>query len=728
MPLFPFGALAALLLIILCCSSSYAAAARLLPAAPTAARLSAAVLIAWWLLVVVFYALMAVGAFALPAALAVWAALAAAALRGAESRLRVRGLARLDRQRATAALRCAWGRSTALPVAAAAVIGTLDLARGLVAPPLGWDALTYHLVHAARWVQHGGFVSRPAPDAGRYYEYFPYGGEILWSWAMLPTHDDALLVGAESLVVLTIGLALYAAVRAVGVRVTRAVLVAVTIVATPAVLAFTNSAYVDNTATACFALTVLFLARAATDPQLPDLALCAAAAGLGAAVKSSGLPLFALTVAALAVASRRCRPAPAALLRLVTVATLGALPVVLQALYTWSATGSPLYPFSLDLFGWRVFAGNAQLEQLMSGALFVGTPLAATRWQLAVALFLPAVDGRPHLNFGPGGIAVLGLGIAGLLRLWQRRSTRVLAAFLAASAVTSVALLLSPHAAGLLAWKEVAGRLIAPALVALGVAAATVLPAARADRLWQALALLALWLSRPRGISTADAVAMAGVLALIAVAAVGVVVAVRRSGQGRRPSWAAAAAVAGVLLVAAGVATARPAVRSRVYDGVASGASPLNPVYAASAVIWKGLATLPPQRIAVASGWDGIGHNAYLYPLFGARLQHEILYVPPTCSGEILDYQRHAALLAAADLDCWLRHLLDADVDLVVTLAPPKTPERAWVDAHPGLFEPVVEGQGGASRAVRVRRDAVRRFLADTQTVPADSAHQPPVE
>src|SRR4030095_4741815 len=40
----------------------------------------------------------------------------------------------------------------------------------LSAPPLGWDALTYHLFRAGRWVHDGHASVVTAPDAWGYYE------------------------------------------------------------------------------------------------------------------------------------------------------------------------------------------------------------------------------------------------------------------------------------------------------------------------------------------------------------------------------------------------------------------------------------------------------------------------------------------------------------------------------------------------------------------------------
>ena len=61
------------------------------------------------------------------------------------------------------------------------------IARAIVLPPLGWDALTYHAVKAAMWVQHGGGPVMNGPGPWAYYANMPAGAEVLQAWSMLPT-------------------------------------------------------------------------------------------------------------------------------------------------------------------------------------------------------------------------------------------------------------------------------------------------------------------------------------------------------------------------------------------------------------------------------------------------------------------------------------------------------------------------------------------------------------
>jgi hypothetical protein len=129
-------------------------------------------------------------------------------------------------------------------------------------------------------------------------------------------------------------------------------------------------------------------------------------------------------------------------------------------------------------------------------------------------------------------------------------------------------------------------------------------------------------------------------------------------------------------------------------------------MYASSWPIWGYLDDGAPHRIALAAGWDGIGHNLYRYPLVGSRLQNEVLYVPVTRDGSILDYRRDTAVAERADLAAWLGRLVARGVDFVVILYPWPV-EQDWMQANPELFEQVAASPDGYNLAYRFHRERV---------------------
>ena len=120
----------------------------------------------------------------------------------------------------------------------------------------------------------------------------------------------------------------------------------------------------------------------------------------------------------------------------------------------------------------------------------------------------------------------------------------------------------------------------------------------------------------------------------------------------------------------------------------------LHPTYAAAWSLWRDLDGAVPRTLAVTAGWDGLGHNLYLYPLLGSRLQNRVLYVPVTAGGEVIDHRDAERRKKAADFPSWLRRLQAARVDTVVSLAPRWTIEDDWMRARPDLFRPCGESGG----------------------------------
>src|SRR5574340_1030863 len=289
------GVLLGVAMLLLCADAAYVVAMRLCPTAPGSVRCCATVLVAGWLQVAVFELLISLHAFRLGPALAVWLALAVAAnLFLSDPRNSPLRQAREDWRQL-----CEWlqamrtGRWRLLP-ALAAMVFLAVIFRALVAPPLGYDALTYQYVKPALWVQGGAIFSEPAPDAWSYYAYFPYSGNIPWAWAMLPVHGELLLAPMEMLIWLAILLATYTNARLLGAEVRVAVLAALSVGLTPAAFAFMTSGYVDNTVLATFLLGTVFV--------IPILGACAsreavlvdAGFGLAAGAKLTGVAMLGL--------------------------------------------------------------------------------------------------------------------------------------------------------------------------------------------------------------------------------------------------------------------------------------------------------------------------------------------------------------------------------------------------------------------------------------------------
>ncbi len=690
-------------------------AAKAFPNASLGVQLCAGVLAVWWAGTAIFYALAFTGGFRLLVALPLVMLVTGLAYRRHSDDPPLLASASRDLQGVCKAWR-ELGRPERWVVSVFGLVLGFTNLRGLVSPPLTWDALTYHLVHASRWVHGGGFAREIAPGNWSFYEFFPIGGEILWGWAMLPMGSDALLAPAGVAVVLVVVLATYTCARMLDVERNVALLVGVTVASAPAAAAFATSAYVDNQVLALTALGTVFLLREGRTPAQANRLWAAGAFGLSAGVKlpaavlclAAGVALLVLTVRsdsrALCVTKR--------LGALLLPAAIG-LPHWIR---TAHATGSAFFPFEVDLPGVPVLAGSAQFLAFHSASIVPPHDLQTP----ALTLLGRMMGWAPpwNMNFGPAGYVIAGLGVIGLVSMLRRTEQRVGAVFLI-SIVGIMAAIASSDMAVVtrsFTW-PVAGRFFTPGLLALALGA-SLLAASRLIWLWCVLALVSLWVARPWSSSPAQLQAMLIVLGAAAVAAVVCQGWFRyRAAHGSTGSaWLSAVVVASlVFALGAVLAGVRASYRTPIYGEAARGTAvdvaPLHGGFASSWPIWADLDRRPPERIAVATGWGGLLHNGYRSPLFGARLQHTLVTVPTSRSGEVIDTLRFEDRLREADPNAWIARLVDLDITMLVTLQPNTTLESAWARERPELFKPLVRSVNRNSASYRFDADSAARWL-----------------
>lgn len=689
--------------------SAAALARGFLEGARLSTRFCGFLLCATWLSTAAFHLLAAAGLFRLWAGLALAAAGGTAAVRWLRADpLRGEGLYADARGLAFAAH--AIGKSVPFLSTLAAFLGLMRLFRGLAAPPLAWDMLTYHLVKVARWIRTGGLAPELAPDRWDGYEYFPYGGDALWAWAMLPFHGDAPLAAASALVWLAALASAYALAVELGASRPSAAVGALALVLNPASASFLASGYVENTTLFLFLAGSLFAVRVLKGAARPaELALAAGAFSLGAGVKTSGLPLLVLWIGVLAGALlivKRLRPSVPALV-LAALAVLAGLPPYVRAL---ADRGSPLYPQALRVAGRTLLPGHPMTEQALTGTL--DPAMGVFDAKAFVRDLVVRRPDRDFLNPGWGGIALAALGALGLVALALRGSPGI-AAFLAAEATLTLGLLFSPDALALRAWwASIIGRFMLPALgVCAAAAAATNHPAVRAGL--GLAALFGLWGALPHGFSLEDFSAASAVAGVVVT---GAALAGIAASLGRRRSGPAAGALAGtgVLLVAGALwgairAQARPLIWHAAYERRAFELHPFVPAYGSAYSLWQALDDGVPHRIAVSAGWRPPGDNWFRYPFFGRRLQNDVVYIPVTADGSIVD-TRFAASSGRLSREAWVRRLVERGVDVVVLLVP-EPPEAAWVRGLPSVFAPLSMSPDGFNAAFRVNGAAADAAL-----------------
>ncbi|ATB33804.1 hypothetical protein [Melittangium boletus] len=673
-----------LLLLTCCLSSAWLLALELDPRARGSARLGAAGGLAYGLLLALFELLTSLGLFRVEVALGAWVLLTA--LLAVRGRARAARAARVDAKRAWVLARGLFQGGQRWVLLGLGLILGARFSRGLAAPPLAWDSLTYHLVKAGRWVQTGGNEPLLAPDAWGYYQFFLPYGDALWAWAMLPGSGDGFLAVAGLLIWVSVLVGAHALARALGARRRMALPAALGVAFLPAAVNSLTSAYVDNTFLALFLLGMAALVRSWRPGHASQRAVAVLALGVLAGIKPGGLPVFCLGLALMGFHALRSRPSLGSGLLSGLLVMSGVVLGLLPYLRMWVSAGSPLYPWPLSVAGVHLSEGNAQLAAIHSGELF-GRPEVQAARVVKALLFSSFSGGTDQLGLGPA----LLLGVPGLLvagRAVRRREGGVLGVFVCA--LSTVLGAMSPVLWSV--WVDSSARFLLPMLAVLVVLVSLLRNERMRIALWVCLGVQGV-LALPRGWSMVD---LMGVLRVAPplVLALGVsAVAFRRAG----PLWGAglAAMLLGVAWVP--IATTREALRYEFYASAARGASfdlhPLGRRYVSSWPLWEELDGEAPRRLAVSAGWDGTGHNWYWYPLLGSRLQNTLTYVPVSPDGVVRDYARPRTI-AGADYASWLRRLREADVDAVVTL-PPRPIEARWMAEHPELFQPLASNRSG---------------------------------
>ena len=352
-------------------------------------------------------------------------------------------------------------------VTALVAFGLLALAWRLVLalrlPTLDYDGFSYHLVTVDVWLQ--GSVLGRVPQR-IWSDGYPANGELVTLWLMAFSRTDALADLTGWLPLFLAGVAVTGVARELGARRDWAFVAGAVFVITPAVIAASNTTYVDNLAIADLSAAWFVGLRATRDGPWPRrlalLGLMGAAMGLGLGTKLSlAIPVAAIgAVVVLGIARVDRRGAFQA------AALIGGLALLLGGWWyvrDLVVFGNPVWPFT---FG--PFQGVGRMDDLI-----VQTPpeliglgrLAqiATSWigdfGATSYIFAPRVGG-----FGVLWLPVVAVAVVGAFRLVRERRWTVLFGIVAPVVVTLL-LMPMPWWARLTTFALVAGLAIGAATV-----------------------------------------------------------------------------------------------------------------------------------------------------------------------------------------------------------------------------------------------------------------------
>lgn len=672
--------------LIACTSFAAFVLARVLaPRARVLERAAATAISGAWLATAGFVVLAGVHAFTLPAALAGTFALAALAWRRERHalrslRLELRAWRRIARRARRGRERtwCIALGLCALPV----------LLHPLLVPPLGWDALTYHAVKAAIWVQDAGALHLRAPGPWSFYGTSFAGGSVLTSWTMLPFHSDLLAGAADSLLWVWLGLALWALARELGVREPLASAASSFALALPAIRSLIGAGYDEPLLCLCFIAGCVFALRFAVSRKAGYALLAFAAIGLAIGAKLTFARPCAVVIAFVCL---HALGRELAVRRSLRISCAGAaIAGVVIAPWPWRAlaeTGLPLSPLPITFLGMQLGAAPPELQWYMHRPQLIDD--AAAELRTLADLFGDLGHGREV----PTALVLVPLALAPL-GLWSLRRARGGAAWMLGACIAAD--MLSYASAELrvvrLRYLDTMSRfvlvtvLLAIVLSAVWAARRPAIARSYAHALRAgALFLLALYASV--GWSSTSAIAAAALAGALAACAV-----IARAAR----TWPRAARgvvyVALAVLCVPALATARTSLRYTLMQSDFA-------IHAHATYFARDAQALDRQGrahvIAVTGGPQQDMDRWFVYPFLGEHLQNRVLYVSPLASGALSHFGTpalHRAFFEQADPAAWVRRLRSAGVTHVVSFDPPSVELRIMQD-NPRLFRHISDAQ-----------------------------------
>jgi hypothetical protein len=578
--------------------------------------------------------------------------------------------------------------------------------RGLFMPPVSHDAWTYHLFLAANWVKKGGFFHLPAPDVwGFFYHFCPANAEVLYAWFMLPFHGDLVVNLGAYPAWLTMVVTFYALARHLGGSPVMAAWGTLFLAFNPVVFVYLNSAYVEVPLLAALLGGVLFLLEARRDHRIAPLFMAAIAFGIALGIKLIAAPLVVIALMVLSwqawqqggTLPKKCRLISAILV--LTVLFGG----VWYARNLW-LTGNPVFPLGLRLPGIVDIPVNQAWVDHVNGFLGQFPERETAYWKHERKFWLEFLDPLTTHGFGlllPWCLVLTPWGVISLIR-------RGHGALVGVSAMWLLVLLTQYFSPGNICfrwkWTISSSRWLSfpMSLLLLGA-----LPVWGREGLGGAILrlpaqislLVALFLTGPFAWDTGWSSANNNLEKLVPVGGVLIWCGLW---------WGPALnrrALALFLVAGLGGVAMLPGFKEK-YRAKALGRSfEIHPIKGNPGEgFFEVVESLKSaHRIAFCAGWDRTGHNWHWYPLLGARLQHEVVYVPITSNGEIVHYYQTERLTLAADYAAWRERLRQEHVDLLVCL-PPFSQEWQWARQNPDQFLP--QEIGTAPRLFAVKDSA----------------------
>ena len=308
-----------------------------------------------------------------------------------------------------------------LPIALAGVAS--------LAPPIAKDTLLYHLSLPKAFIQSGGLVNVPLNIA----QYYALGAEMNGTLAMLlgkivNARVAEAAFGLSQFAYLPIlALITFGWMRTRGTSISNALLATALVVAVPTMYASASSGYNDVALAVYVTLATAAAANWRRSPDTRSAVEIGIAAGFAFTVKLLAVFLIAALVIVFLLKLRQSQNDNAALRsNSRTFALSIALTLVICAPWfarTWSLTGSPVFPFYMNIFGGSAPGWDEQrsLVDQLSNARYGGYPKSPLDYAATpLRVSLTAQPDEPPAFDGVLGFSFL-FGVPLLLCAWKRK-------------------------------------------------------------------------------------------------------------------------------------------------------------------------------------------------------------------------------------------------------------------------------------------------------------------
>ena len=234
-------------------------------------------------------------------------------------------------------------------------------------PTVAWDSLLYHFLFPSLWVQNHGFADKLLPAPLESYSHFPFNGEIFSSWLLLIFHGGNVVSIGNFFAFSTLLVGLYSLAREVKLSVQYSVLFSLLISFTGMPFSQIRSGYVDLPVLAWMICTLLYGIRYFRYKDFSSLVFLLLSYSLALGAKLTAAP-FSIFILILLFKNRPNFNLKTSI-AFIASSFIGGFWYIKNLI----ETKNPIYPFGVSILGQNIFEPSGYKKAVMK-ALSGGDP------------------------------------------------------------------------------------------------------------------------------------------------------------------------------------------------------------------------------------------------------------------------------------------------------------------------------------------------------------------